>query len=303
MAFTLIKGTYHLVNRSARGKETGFEPDGDSLHFKPENPELLKKLRRVGRYFDLTNIGSTQLRFEGIDALELHYRPDVKGAPVTHQPLGLARAARDALTGLLALNPVPYVQPRGIQVNPPVPRDAAPGFILSQTLEVNGRPVAFAFAGKPPAADGSEHKLNYALIKRSLNYALLQRGHAYPMFYDGLSAAMRTALADAVKDARRARRGLWVDDFSQKGLPLAGLTDLETNGVIFPKLFRRLAEFLSTPNAKLTDFSRWLNEEKPEILLDLRTLDFSLFGDVVMAGPSRVRLTRMPEEMVFISAR
>ena len=114
---------------------------------------------------------------------------------------------------------------------------------------------------------------------------------------------MRTALADAVKDARRARRGLWVDDYSQKGLPVSGLSDLETNGIIFPKLFRRLAEYIATPGVKLADFSRWLNEEKPEILLDLRTLDFSLFGDVVMASPSRVRLTRMPEEMVFISAR
>jgi hypothetical protein len=64
----------------------------------------------------VTNIGSTQLRFEGIDALELHFRPD--NGPKSHQPRPLADESRDYLTGRYRLNPVPYVQPRSIRRRP-----------------------------------------------------------------------------------------------------------------------------------------------------------------------------------------
>ena len=47
--------------------EEGFEPDGDSMQFKPSNPALLGGLARTGAPARLTSIGSTQLRFEGID--------------------------------------------------------------------------------------------------------------------------------------------------------------------------------------------------------------------------------------------
>ena len=49
MPFTLIKGTFHLVNKSSNGRQTGFQPDGDSLHFKPANPLLLDRLEKIGR--------------------------------------------------------------------------------------------------------------------------------------------------------------------------------------------------------------------------------------------------------------
>jgi hypothetical protein len=133
--------------RDARRRPTGFQPDGDSVHFKPANPTLLDRLKHVGRPYRLTAIGSTQLRFEGIDALELHFGG-------THQPRPLADQARDHLTGQLGLNPVPYAPPEHITVKPPVARDAVAGFILSRALEVNGRPVSFAFEGDPPTQDG-----------------------------------------------------------------------------------------------------------------------------------------------------
>jgi hypothetical protein len=31
MPFTVIQGSFHLVGRTAAGKDTGFEPDGDSM--------------------------------------------------------------------------------------------------------------------------------------------------------------------------------------------------------------------------------------------------------------------------------
>jgi hypothetical protein len=114
MSFVVIEGAFHLVGRTRAGNASGFEPDGDSIQFKPSDPTLLERLDRVGRPFRLTAIGSTQLRFEGIDALELHFDG-------SHQPRPLADQARDFLTGELGLNPVPYRPPDDIRVAPPVP--------------------------------------------------------------------------------------------------------------------------------------------------------------------------------------
>jgi hypothetical protein len=117
-------------------------------------------------------IGSTQLRLEAIDALELHF-------DIIHEPRPLADQARDFLTGKLGLNPVPYRPPMLLQVKPPVLKDATAGFILSWALEVNGRPFAFAFTSTPPQRDGSEVFLTGTLLKRSLNYRSLAAGQAF----------------------------------------------------------------------------------------------------------------------------
>jgi hypothetical protein len=47
--------------------------DGDSIQFKPANPWLLDQLTQIARPYRLSLIGSTQLRLEAIDALELHF--------------------------------------------------------------------------------------------------------------------------------------------------------------------------------------------------------------------------------------
>ena len=59
MSFLLIKGTFHLVDRNAAGKETGFQPDGDSMQFKPDDPGLLGQLTVLAQPVRLTLIGST----------------------------------------------------------------------------------------------------------------------------------------------------------------------------------------------------------------------------------------------------
>src|SRR3954468_20217223 len=88
MPFTLIQGTFHLVGRTRAGKDSGFEPDGVSMQFKPDDAKLLDRLQKNGSAYRLTSIGSTQLRFEGVDALELHF----EGSPQTRP---LADNARD----------------------------------------------------------------------------------------------------------------------------------------------------------------------------------------------------------------
>jgi endonuclease YncB( thermonuclease family) len=289
------------VNRTATGADTGFEPDGDSIHFRPDDPAQLDRLDKLARPYRLTRIGSVMLRLEGIDALELHYSPD-GGGPTSFQPRPLADQARDFLTGKLGMNPVPYAPPRGVRVDPPVPRDGVLGYIVSRALEINGRPVAFAFAGPPSVPDGTEVFLSVAEMRRSLNYQLLHAGHAYPMFYDTLFHDLRGDMARAVRQARRYGRGLWPRDRSQAGLAVGSQADLEADGVIFPKLFRRLTDFLATNPDDLSGFPDRLTRTR-EQTLDLKTVNFTHFDNVVAVEGDTVRLTQPPESLVFVSAK
>jgi endonuclease YncB( thermonuclease family) len=296
MPFIVIQGTFHLVGRTQAGNASGFEPDGDSIQFKPTNPQLLDRLDQPGRPYRLTLIDSTQLRLEGIDALELHFDS-------THQPRPLADEARDFLTGKLGLNPVPYRPPRNIRVQPPVLKDATAGFILSRALEINGRPIAFAFTSTPPAADGAEVFLRATLLRRSLNYRSLAGGQAYPLFYDTLFADLRAVLTEAAATARQAGLGLWPQDRSQTGLAVTNQVALEQQGVLFPKLFRRLSEFLTQPQAGgLGGFLPWLAVSEEQVL-DLPAGNFTHFDNVVAVEGDQVRLLRRPEELVFVSAK
>jgi endonuclease YncB( thermonuclease family) len=211
MPFLIIKGSFHLVGKSRQGNPSGFQPDGDSIQFRPDDPSLLDRLERVDKPYRLTSIGSTQLRFEGIDALELHFEGH-------HQPRPLADHSRDYLTGLLAMNPVTYRPPDHLTVKPPVAHDGARGYILARELEAHGRPVSFAFAGKPGGADGAKLTLRTALLKRSLNYKSLASGNSYSLFYDTLFASVRASFAQAARSARAAKKGLWKDDRSTKGV-------------------------------------------------------------------------------------
>ena len=95
MPFYVISGTFRLIGKTPNGKPRGFEPDGDSMQFKPTRPSLLDKLEKVDFPYKLSSIGSTQLRFEGIDAVEIHFQAG-PGA-MTHQPEALAEEERDHL--------------------------------------------------------------------------------------------------------------------------------------------------------------------------------------------------------------
>jgi endonuclease YncB( thermonuclease family) len=295
MPFLVIRGSFHLCGKSAAGNPTGFQPDGDSMQFKPHTPSLLDRLEKIDKPYRLTSIGSTQLRFEGIDALELHFDGH-------HQPRPLADAARDYLTGLLGMNPVNYKPPDGLTVLAPATRDGTAGYILSRALEEHGRPVAFAFAGDPPAADGDSITLKTALLRKSLNFKSVATGNAYPLFYDTLFAALRKSFAAAALSAREAKRGLWADDASVGGLKIKDEAALEASGVVFPKLFRRLTSYFATGAADLRGFLPWLAKTREQVL-DLETGNFTHFDNVLSLTGDKLRLTREPEQLVFVSAK
>lgn len=306
MPFICIPGSFHLVGRTASGKPAGLEPDGDSIHFRPDDPALLDRLERQpgGQKFRLLTIGSLNLRMEGIDALEIHYTPSIKGAHRSHQPREFADAARDALTGLLDMNPVPYAQPANVRVKPPVPVDGVRGAILSRALDVHGRPVSFLFAGKAPARSGAEVRLGRAQLRRSLNYRMVAAGAAYPLFYDTLFKALRDELADAAIKARGRKAGIWRADLGKSGLKAASQADLEARAVIFPKLFRRLTDYFAEGNAGPGGFIAWLaatGGENDQVMEP--SGNFTHFDNVVSVKRGKVALRYRPEEMVFISRK
>lgn len=307
MPFTCIQGTFHLVGHDKNGKPTGFEPDGDSIHFKPKKIALLDGLTRLGVKYKPSAIGSVNLRMEGIDALEIHYTPSFKGAKRTHQPRPLADYERDALTGLLGMNPVPYKQPLGTTVAPPVSVDGVPGYILSRSLDVHGRPVSFLYKGAAPFTDGKQVMVNPAILKKSLNFAMIRDGNAYPLFYDTLFMQLRVELAKAAKAARTAKKGMWKQNVTKAGFKANGLPDLETARVIFPKLFRRLADYFESGRAGLAGFIAWQaaisqNDPKKDQVQEPNG-NFTHFDNVLSFKAGKLSMKFEPEDLVFISEK
>ncbi|MEW6418644.1 MAG: hypothetical protein AB1480_11050 [Nitrospirota bacterium] len=234
MPYKLIKGTFHLVGLNKKRNPVGFEPDGDSIQFKPNSPGGLDELEVVNRPYKLTQIGSVNLRFEGIDATELHY----SGA---RQPYPIGEEARDFVTGAFGMNPVTYIS-NGIKVKPPA-NDGQQGYILSKQLDYHGRPVSFVFVGTISSPDGKWIYIDSDMLKQSLNYKLLQNGLVYPLFYDTLYHDLRETMRDAAKRAFNNNKGLWPYDWSNEWIDVTEQSGVEQEYTIFTKIFRRLTDF------------------------------------------------------------
>ena len=78
----------------------GYEPDGDSVRFKATNPEDYNDLYRHYKIKPSTHDESVQLRFEGIDALELHYQ--------NHAQVGGMEARDHLLKNILGFENIQY---------------------------------------------------------------------------------------------------------------------------------------------------------------------------------------------------
>ncbi len=81
MPFLIVKGSFHLVGETRKGNPSGFQPDGDSMQFKPNRPALLDQLERVAQPYKLSSIWSTQLRFDRVHlpTTRATTRPDCSG--------------------------------------------------------------------------------------------------------------------------------------------------------------------------------------------------------------------------------
>ena len=83
-------------------------------------------------------------------------------------------------------------------------------------------------------------------------------------------------------------------------LQVTSQVDLEQQAVVFPKLYRRLSEFLAgqQPGGLVG-----LLAASQEQVLDLPAGNFTHFDNVVGVEGDQVRLLRRPEELVFVSAK
>lgn len=283
MGFRVIKGTFHVV---------GYSPDGDSLRFMAANEDNWDLLGGPPQ-LAINSKKHVQLRLEAIDTLETHF-----SAPggTLHQPPLFADAATDFLLAGVGVTGVVW-NPNRTKVT--AAADGTPGYILSRQKDSNGRPISFVFAGDTADADGADVFFDTTRLKGSLNYKSIVGGHAYATFYTGLFSDLRAEMAAAVAAARAANVGLFAADKTTLGFNVGSLAAITDMHVVMPKLFRRLAEYIAgdtTPD--LSGFKDFL-EAKNEQVLDLTTMNFTHFDDLVEVVGQTVRLLVAPEHMVF----
>jgi hypothetical protein len=187
MPFKLIPGTYHVI---------GFSPDGDSIRFRPENPQQLLELENKPANLDLGR--PVQLRIEAIDTLETHY--SLKSGGTVHQPREHAERARQALLDFVGITNVKW-SPDGKKVVS-ADNDGARGYILARAFEKNGRPIAFVFAGNP--AGETDGYLDPEQMRHSYNFMAVVEGRRIPRSTRGFSPTCAGRWPE--RQARPARR-------------------------------------------------------------------------------------------------
>jgi endonuclease YncB( thermonuclease family) len=285
MPLNLIKGQYRVVHS---------EPDGDSVHFIPDNPAAFTSLHINAH---LGSGGAAQLRLDAIDALETHYTPPAHGAKTMHQPLELAHAAGARLLGLLGFTDVVRDAETVTSATP----DAIPGYILTRFADKYGRPVALAYAGATDQADLAQVFTDAGLLHGSVNYQLLAEGLVYPTFYSQLYPDLRAELTAAAGTARDAKEGVWASDATTSGATITAVTDLTDQLVILPKLFRRLAEYfaLSPGSASLDGFAAFMSSHNDRLYV-ISEAHATGFDNVVTVDGQTVRLDNDITDLIFL---
>lgn len=282
MSLLLIKGNYRIINAA---------PDGDSIKFYPDNPELWRTLG-----VRTNSSGGGQLRLEGIDTLETHYQPTPATLGILHQPSQFSQGAADELVKFLGFRNV--VRGDREKVVSAQPQQTA-GFILTRFSDVYGRCVAFAFKGNIAQADGDEIYIDKNLLRNSANHHMLSQGLAYPTYYSKMYPDLRQEMTRAVASARR--KGLWPQDKTTAGFLVKDLAALTERNVILPKLFRRVVNYLALNDGDLSlaGFKGYL-ESRQDRLIILPAGHVTGFDYVVKVTGQRIKMTVPPEQLVFI---
>lgn len=263
MPFTLIKGKF---------VPTAGTPDGDSVRFRANDPIFWLKLK--GRTVDINFENRTvQTRFEGIDAIE-------KGAT---KPL--STEAKNSMLSLINYNKNTNQKPEG--------------YILSRMTDPHGRPICFAFSGRTEAKDGSDIFLDLDMLRNSVNYKQMKAGFSYPLYYNTLFSSLREGFNEAFNSARSSSNGYWPLDATMEGVTIDNLGSLSTIKPIWPKLWRRLDEYLLTHH-NLDDFIIWL-EEKGERVNILSIMEERGLEDVVKVQGNHVSMTEEPQYLQVVT--
>jgi endonuclease YncB( thermonuclease family) len=267
--FLTIQGDFVIV---------GKEPDGDSVRFIAHNPNLYQRLHRAHR-IRLSSDGSVQLRFDGIDAPEVHYG-------TASQPMGTQ--ARDFLLQEMGFRNIEYTGKHSTRVKSAEP-ESIPGFILSQAAEANGRPVAYALleTQADQLQDGQWAHVDQAMLEKTLNHLLLSTGMAYYTVYTSMPYLHRKHLAQIAFAARENKKGVWAIDATSY-FELVDDSSISPEGqLILPKLFRRATDYLKDVakgfQGNLSDWIIWVSQQSSRNENDL----------VVLHNTTEVRLSEL----------
>jgi endonuclease YncB( thermonuclease family) len=286
MPLILIQGKYKVLSTA---------PDGDSIRFYANNPELWKKLSTK---VSPNNFGGVQLRLDAVDALETHFSPRGGSLGVQRQPQKYGDEAASELLTYLGFKDI--TRGRGEKITSVTPEEV-PGFILTRFADTYGRAIAFVFKGEATQEDGGEVFLDKLLLKQSANYNLINGGLAYPTFYSKLYPDIRKELKKAGEKARKELKGLWSEDKTNTGFKLESLETITSDVVILPKLFRRLLGYLAIndDSVALDGFSAYLDSLDDKIII-LPDGHVTGFDYVIKVTGQKIQMTQQPEDIVFI---
>jgi len=354
MQYLLIKGSYHVVKQS---------PDADSVKFKATNPALWQQIDTENRDIFERKLteeqGAVVLRLQGIDALETHYSAallptpqDVVGLtsssltrpanPSFGQLSTLALWSAEKLLEMIGVTQVrwrslfggsKYINEARIAngENSIVVKtkweDQIPGYIVTGDVELNGRPIAWAFPGTTTLADGLTMTSQdlATILDQSLNYQLLRRGLVYPYYFMTLSSRLRQRLIAAVQEAQATAQSLdqalqpsvWRLDRSTVGLAVTRMSEIAANTALYPYLFRRLVKHYygqqmnaywaalrvnatTQPASDVMTLDDFFTSANPYVFV-ISTQDFVRLGDVVEIAGNTLKMNKSPNDLVFLS--
>ncbi|MCP4185085.1 MAG: hypothetical protein GY761_17535 [Hyphomicrobiales bacterium] len=187
-------------------------------------------------------------------------------------------------------------------------RDAA-GYILTNQLGPNGRPICFVFPGETDEPDASQIFLDVDQLEQSVNYKMVQAGHAYPLFYDTLFDDLREKFSDAVAHARVERQNVWSADVTNSGADWPGGEDAVGKiQPIFPKLWRRIQKYFKDEdyfdNARpFANLKKYIEIEASERVVILSENRITGFDNIIETTDTSVKMDVKPEDVVVVSVK
>jgi hypothetical protein len=163
--------------------------------------------------------------------------------------------------------------------------------------------VGFAFPARRrgPVTDLAALGLDVAGLRDSVNWMLLRQGLGYPVAYSALAPDLRAEVFAAAEHARDQQRGIWPRDVTQAGVRLERREQLRKQFLLFPKLFRRLADYLELSGDEGVDlfsFPDYLAARGERVLI-LPQGRVTGFDTVVEVRQQQLRLGVPVQHLVF----
>ena len=128
---------------------------------------------------------------------------------------------------------------------------------------------------------------------------MITQGLAYPTYYRALFPDLRNELTAAAKQARDGGLGVWASDATTTGFDVRGLTSLEDDIVILPKLFRRLADYLHLGDGSMAGFPAFVDQAADKFFILSTGHSPTGLDAIVEVTGSNVRMTRPIADLVF----